>query len=486
MNGPSNALMLSSLCVRLLAALGSAALKASLIFVIAYFAARLLRNSRPGQRHLLWCVAIFSYLTILLLSLFGPQLPPIRYPGSSDPEGLARTVSTLLLSPRDAPSIVASRASAASVAQASPGQPGWALLLTLLWAGGVLAGLLQLGLGLAQLRLMLVRARRNGAQPAARLARLYGELAAATGIRRTVRMVCSPSCQMPFAAGTLRPLLMLPCSARTWPQQRLRATLLHELRHIRRLDPLTQMASRLVCCLFWFVPLVWFAHWFLYTEQEKACDSSAVQSGVARRDYACCLLFAARHATMPPALAGLYSPPWRRRILEDRIRNVMAALPDARRGWPILALAALVIGILALLGGAGARGAPSTEEAYQRFVGNWVNAENPGTLRQSQVTVIRPDYVGEDWLFPDSTSPEGQWSIKVKKTWVDEKGNTYCQFYLRYTKGMKFGGAGLMRVDRKGQALEINSRKASEEDTSRYLENINPELQAYWIYYRRK
>ena len=28
----------------------------------------------------------------------------------------------------------------------------------------------------------------------------------------------------------------------------------------------------------------------------------------------------------------------------------------------------------------------------------------------------------------DSTGSAGSWTIKVKKTWVDEKGDTYCQF----------------------------------------------------------
>ena len=51
---------------------------------------------------------------------------------------------------------------------------------------------------------------------------------------------------------------------------------------------------------------------------------------------------------------------------------------------------------------------------------------------------------------------------------------------------MKFAGAALMRVDKRGQTLEINSRKAREEDMSRYLEDINLELQAYWIYYLSK
>ena len=96
-----------------------------------------------------------------------------------------------------------------------------------------------------------------------------------------------------------------------------------------------------------------------------------------------------------------------------------------------LALVALMGCTLVLAGCKPKQAAPSDEEAYKRFVGTWVNTDYPGTLPQSQITVIRPDYVGEDWLFPDSTGPAGSWTIKVKKTWVDEKGDTYCQFFYR-------------------------------------------------------
>jgi hypothetical protein len=131
-NSPSTAIVIASLCVRLLAVLAGSALKASFIFTIVYFGVRLLRDSQPGQRHLLWCGAVFSYLLILLLSLIGPQVLPLRWPAASDPGGPFRVVSTLLLSPRDASAVAVSGAQAASAAPAPIGQPGWAVALALL------------------------------------------------------------------------------------------------------------------------------------------------------------------------------------------------------------------------------------------------------------------------------------------------------------------------------------------------------------------
>ena len=125
----------------------------------------------------------------------------------------------------------------------------------------------------------------------------------------------------------------------------------------------------------------------------------------------------------------------------------------------------------------------SGEEAYQRFVGTWVNTDYPGTLARSQVTVIRPDYVGEDWLFPDSPSPDGQWEIKIKQTWVDKQGSTYCQFFLRYIKGFSGHANALMKVDESGKIWEITSVHTYETDF--YPEVIDPQLQQYWIYYRK-
>jgi hypothetical protein len=132
------------------------------------------------------------------------------------------------------------------------------------------------------------------------------------------------------------------------------------------------------------------------------------------------------------------------------------------------------------------QGALSDEEAYKRFVGTWVNTDYPGTLYQSQIMVIRPDHVGEDWLFEGSTGPAGQWTIKVKKTWVDGKGDTYCQFFSKNIDFPTKISAVLMRVDKAGTIWECCSQRAVTEETAVYPDKIDRNTMFYWIYNRRK
>jgi len=132
----------------------------------------------------------------------------------------------------------------------------------------------------------------------------------------------------------------------------------------------------------------------------------------------------------------------------------------------------------------------SDEEAYKRFVGRWVNTEYPGTLDLSQVTVIRPDYVGEDWLFPDSQQPAGQWMIKVRKTWVDKQGYTYCQSWNTRTQpeSMQHSVAFLMRVDKERKVWECSvlpsSRREPPTEDAAYPDRIE-KIGYYYIYYRK-
>ena len=47
---------------------------------------------------------------------------------------------------------------------------------------------------------------------------------------------------MPMAFGTRRPAILIPATADTWPEDRRRAVILHELAHVARYDCLTQIA----------------------------------------------------------------------------------------------------------------------------------------------------------------------------------------------------------------------------------------------------
>jgi len=481
----------ASLAARFLTILFTASLKASFIFLVVCFAARLLRDSLPQLRHLLWLGAIFSYLIILLLSLFGPVLLPMHVAGSASWDGISRTVSEVLLT-QGVLSVPAGAGSPSFGAAEAGLRTGiWACSALSAWVAGVLVSFLRVAIGSVKLRRLVIEARRRSACGGqAQYGQQLRDLAE-VGASRRVRVLQSLTCRVPYAGGVWHPFIMLPASARAWPRQRLHAVLLHELRHVERWDCLTQAAARWICALFWFVPFTWIAYSFLYAEQEKACDASVVENGVAPGDYASCILDAVRLCPQPAPFASLYSPAWRKRILEERIRNILEGGRAVKKRWLVFALSALVVCALVVAGGCVRSRRVSDAEAYQRFVGTFVNTAYPGTLSHSQVSVIRPDYVGEDWLFPDSAKPDGQWKIKVKRTWVDRAGNTYCQFYSSYIAGyyadVKRTSRALMRVDKAGKVWECFSVCGSEGEAGKYPEpeNLIKGAPEYYIYYRK-
>jgi hypothetical protein len=150
-----------------------------------------------------------------------------------------------------------------------------------------------------------------------------------------------------------------------------------------------------------------------------------------------------------------------------------------------LVLAALCVTILA--GCVHVQRSVPTEEAWARLVGTWVNTDYSGAQPYVQQLVIRPDFVGEDWDTPTDTAPDGVWAVTPKNAWTDWRGDTYCQFSFRYTEQYPGHGVGLIRVDRAGKLLELNSRAGSENQPC--PEEIDPEIVStlawYFIYHRK-
>ena len=90
--------------------------------------------------------------------------------------------------------------------------------------------------------------------------------------------------------GVLRPVVVLPASARQWTAPRLRTVLLHELVHVERRDLVAQFLGQAVCCLYWIHPLAWLAARQLRKEREQACDDAVLARGVPAPEYAGLLL----------------------------------------------------------------------------------------------------------------------------------------------------------------------------------------------------
>ena len=158
---------------------------------------------------------------------------------------------------------------------------------------------------------------------------------------------------------------------------------------------------------------------------------------------------------------------------------------NRNRSWLALAAAAACALVLS---GCAPKKALTDEEAYQRFVGTWMNTEYAGTPEQVQVTVVKPDHVGEDYPLPDSTSPTAHWNFIVQKTWVDEKGNTNCQYIAPSTRNPGWLNAWLMRVDKARKVLEFQYGGYDlSEAALKFPQTVDPnDRQGYTILFRKK
>ena len=78
---------------------------------------------------------------------------------------------------------------------------------------------------------------------------LFEECVERLGLRRPVSLRRSRERNMPMAIGIRRPAIVIPSVAETWPDDRRRAVLLHELAHVARRDCLSQSLAMAACAI---------------------------------------------------------------------------------------------------------------------------------------------------------------------------------------------------------------------------------------------
>ena len=150
----------------------------------------------------------------------------------------------------------------------------------------------------------------------------------------------------PLVAGFFRPVILLPDSSDSWTLSRREAVLAHETAHIRRNDPAILLAAQLATAFYWFHPLCWFAAARLRAESERACDDTALGTGLLASDYAGHLLdLACKFDTQ------LAIPMATTSHLETRVKSILD--PTTNRSFPArtawLAAIAVTSAILAPL-----------------------------------------------------------------------------------------------------------------------------------------
>lgn len=278
--------------------LADASLKGAALLVLAGVYTLVMRRASAASRHMVWLAAVVALLVLPVLALVLPGwrvLPQwavldagvVANDGknASDPKDgsvLREPSPAMPLQPTAAPEVpafpepVSSPPSHVSPSSPSshysqPQQPPTTMAavpapappatltawLFPLWAAGCVALLLRL----AAAHVLLLRNTRRCEPATGPLAAAFEAARVECGVCQPVRLLLDEGRTIPVVWGVFRPQLLLPGEAAHWDATRLRSVLLHELAHLRRRDPLTQLLTQLACALHWFNPLVWLAAW---------------------------------------------------------------------------------------------------------------------------------------------------------------------------------------------------------------------------------
>jgi TonB family protein len=308
--------------------LAGAALKSSAVLVIAWAAARLLRNRSAAIRHLIWTAAAAAVLALPFLSA---GLPSIRLSAADRLAALAPSITfhtdvaakmESAATPHIAAPMAASLASTRSF-------PGWTSILMALWALGAAIGLVQM---LAASVALWHRRRWSRPHPAA--------------FCEGVPVLEGPDRSMPMACGVFKPAIFLPPDAAGWTASQREMVLSHELAHVRRGDMATHLIARAALSVYWWNPLSWMAWREFLKERERAADDLVLLSGARASDYAAHLLDIARSLQVERSLGAAAACMARPSQLEGRLLAILDSGLDRKSVARVSALATAVAAVL--------------------------------------------------------------------------------------------------------------------------------------------
>jgi carboxyl-terminal processing protease len=358
----------------------SSAWKSAALLVLAAVAARFLQRRSAAARHLVWTTALAAILIIPVLSCALPAwtmavpvaglslagwpassvattappdaqspVPPGNAWAMTEGDALDLAILDQTTVPTESkfdgpnPSLVASRGPHQAISLAITRWP-WQTWLIAVWLFGAGVMLARLAGGVVCLHRLGSRCKSIEAGP---LALQLDSAARQMGVSSRVTLHCDDAQTIPSTWGWRNPRVLLPREAESWPADRLRFVLLHEMAHIARGDYAWQVVGALARAAYWFNPLAWLGYQRMKAELEQASDDLVLTAGADPMAYAAELLHVTSQFPMPrfspsAALAIGRSARIRRRlesILDDsRNRRVMS-----RRSIGGMALAGFVL-----------------------------------------------------------------------------------------------------------------------------------------------
>jgi hypothetical protein len=261
-------------------------------------------------------------------------------------------------------------------------------------------------------------------------------LARNLGITREFKIVVSNKCRLPFTYRFIFPVLVIPYEAKNWPESKLHTIVIHELAHIRRYDYLVLFLSRFICSVFWFIPVIWIAHAYLQLEQEKICDSVAIQKGERPTVYARFMIDFGRTARSLVLWSGIFIMKRRNKMLDKRVTSILEMKrsliqeSDSRTKLSkLIPNLILVIAVLIIAGSCATfnKTYVSSDYVLKELSGTWVNEEYENTIYHPKVTVNSDGtwHSYKEWDETTMTSHNTGEFVEFNEQWTDSEGNIW-------------------------------------------------------------
>ncbi|MDB4798710.1 carboxypeptidase regulatory-like domain-containing protein [Verrucomicrobia bacterium] len=217
----------------------------------------------------------------------------------------------------------------------------WALMA---WALGVSLLLFKLVRSWFHYSSIVQRAKRVEDQV---LKALVPKCASLLGLKRKIPVIETNEISTPAIFGVLRPKLLLPVGTKEkYTRQELQHIVLHELAHMKRLDPIWNLWATLIQIIHWPNPAVWYAVARQRGDRELATDFLALKSmGTQQpKEYGKTILKALESVSRQRVIPGLIGIAEDRRGLKRRF-SMIASFQVSRR-YSLIILSAVMLPLI--------------------------------------------------------------------------------------------------------------------------------------------
>ncbi|HYC61214.1 MAG TPA: M56 family metallopeptidase [Thermoanaerobaculia bacterium] len=313
--------------------------KATLILLIARLLLAALPRASAATKHMIATAALVAVGLMPVLSVIVPAWEIAVQPRATKAEASAVAGDTdatrreRTIGVRDDESSSTGLSTAVAVVKAVAPEPLTALERASTVASATWKGLIVLSLAFAALLLLVhMGAGIAGVWYVARHAEELTHDVALQQLDRTrdqlglgvnVRLLRSSRISVPVLWGVFKPVLLLPPDVVTWPAERLRVVLMHELAHLKRFDGISLILTRIAVSLFWFHPLAWSLERAGRSECERACDDLVLAGGTKPSEYADHLLAIARSMPTFDPFRSVTLAMSRKSQLEGRLLSIL-------------------------------------------------------------------------------------------------------------------------------------------------------------------